>query len=139
MYSKLDVFSPDIFLVELGNFFELEWATHKTDVRTIVSYMSDSSLNRDNHIYKYDLDKDEYNNEARGPLESKTKNVMQHRELSKNETPEHFEQVLQIREENACIELSSFLGDYNRVVMHCGLVHYPVYEEYLNFLSSESF
>lgn len=136
LYKAIDSFSPQIILVELGDFYQVEWVTHKTDIKAIIQYLSNESMDYKNHIHKYDLEKNEYDHEQRGPSEE-IQNTIEYRKNSRRKTPEHFEQVLQIREENASIELMEFLRDYDRVVMHCGSNHYPVYEEHIKFLKSE--
>lgn len=136
LYKRLNVFQPNVLMIELDDFYELEWVVHKTDTKTIYEYISDNNTD----VYKYDLDKSKYNDvnlsiEKKSSKENPIDRAVDRRKSVKSNSLDDFRKMYKIREDKAAIEFIDVIRQYDRVAIHCGMAHYPAHMNHLNFLS----
>lgn len=141
LYATLRNFSPDALLIELGESTSLSGKISiNTDINTLEKYVEDTKDARLD-VYKHDMNRDKINirslpsSDITRRSENPTKEAVQYREMLKKESPDAFQDMLSKRETHSAIEFLSFLGKYESVAIHCGVLHFPAYEEYLRLLS----
>lgn len=138
LYDNLRRFEPDVIFVELDDFFDISWATHKTDTSSIVEYINKTNT----PIEKYDLSKEHYNDvriEAEYGSQGADKEyqkALNRRKQVKDTDQDAFHRMYEMREEKAAIEFIENIRQYNKAVIHCGVAHYPAHKNYLEYLSS---